>query len=115
MGRSKKIEKHIDALRVLAKANRKIQRTLLNNASKDLISTLIYCVKLILKGNVAFTKRQLKALRPYERKLKRFIAAKTPLIEKREILQRGGLLGLLLKPLIKSVVPGLISGIVGNI
>lgn len=112
---SKKINKHIEALKILAKANRSIQKTLLSNASKELISTLIYCVKLILKGDVQFTRNQLKALRPYEQMLKRFIAARTSTIERKKILQKGGLLGLLLKPLVKSIVPGLINGIVSGI
>ena len=110
MVRHKKIEKNAEALKTLSKASKSLQKTLLTNASQELVLTLVECAKLILKGDVELTQRQLNALRPYERMLKRFVGARTPLAEKRCLAQQGGFIGMLLKPLIPTLLKRVLGG-----
>jgi hypothetical protein len=111
MGKPTRIKKNTEALKTLAKASKSIQKTLLTNASRDLVLTLVQCAKMIIKGNVQLTERQLRALRPYEQLLKRFIATRTPIDERRALLQQGGFIGMLLKPLIPALINGVLRGL----
>ena len=95
-----RLKRNAPALNALAKARKPIQKTMLSNASKDLVLSLVRCASDIIKGNVSLTPRQLKQLMPYEKLLKKFVSSKTALVERRKILQKGGFVGLLLKPLL---------------
>jgi hypothetical protein len=107
-----RIKKNMESLKTLAKASKTIQRSLLSNASKDLVMTLVQCARLILKGDVQLTERQLNALRPYELMLKRFVASRTPIKERKQLVQQGGFIGMLLKPMIPALLKGLVGGLV---
>ena len=98
------------AIRALSVANKAIRKSMINNASKDFISSLVEVVKKILKGNVALSRLQLQQLQPYERMLERFTASKTGLKSRKTLLQQGGFLGALL-PTIIGVLPDLINGL----
>jgi hypothetical protein len=111
MARHTRIRKNAESLKTLSKASKSIQKTLLTNASRDLVLTLVECARIILKGDITLTDRQLNALRPYERMLKRFVGARTPLDEKRCLAQQGGFIGMILKPLIPALLKGVLGGL----
>ena len=96
------------AIRALSLANKSIRKSMISNASKDFITSLVDIVKRILKGNVTLSRIQLQQLQPYERLLERFTASKTGLRSRKTLLQQGGFLGALL-PTILGVLPDLIN------
>ena len=106
---NKRIVKNAAALRALSRANKAVRNSMLSHASMDLVMTLVQLATDIIKGNIALSSVQLRQLRPYERLLKRFIASRTSLRERRAILQKGGFIGILLKPLL-----GLLGGALGS-
>lgn len=97
---SKRLERNYAALQALYKANRAIQKSMIAHGSKDLILSLVECVTNIIRGNVKLTPSQLTQLRPYENQLKRFVRKKTSQKERKAILQRGGFLGTIIKPIL---------------
>ena len=96
------------AIRSLSLASKSIRKLMINNASKEFISSLVDIVKKILKGNVTLSRTQLRQLQPYERLLERFTASKTGLKSRRSLLQEGGFLGALL-PTIIGALPDIIN------
>lgn len=88
--------------------------SLMDWAKKDLIDALVDCAKLIINRNVPIAARQLSALRREANNLNQLVRTKAnATTDRRRILQRGGLLGALLGPIITSVLPSLVQGIGG--
>jgi hypothetical protein len=95
---SKRIERNLAALQALAKANRVIKKSMISNASKDIILSLVEIATNIIRGNVILTPDQLAKLRPYEQALRSFVKTRASQKQRKAILQKGGFLGALLKP-----------------
>ena len=106
--KQKTLRENARAIRSLSLASKTIRKSMVSNASKEFISSLVDAVKRILKGNVSLSRTQLRQLQPYERLLERFTASKTGLKSRRTILQDGGFLGALL-PTIIGVLPDIIN------
>ena len=106
--KQKTLRENARAIRSLSLASKTIRKSMVSNASKELISSLVDAVKRILKGNVSLSRTQLRQLQPYERLLARFTASKTGLKSRRTILQDGGFLGALL-PTIIGILPDIIN------
>jgi hypothetical protein len=58
------------------------------------------CALNVLKGHVPLKRQQLDCLRRHKRILKKLILKKTPLKQKKKILQTGGFLGALITPVL---------------
>lgn len=97
---SKRLERNLASLQALAKANRIIQKSMISHGSKDFILALVECVSNIIRGNVKLTAAQLRELQPFEHQLRKFIRKKTSQKDRKVILQKGGFLGALVKPLL---------------
>jgi hypothetical protein len=95
-------------MKLLAKSGKAKEKKLLINANASFISTMVDSVARILKGEVRLTKRQLSLLEPFEQLLERFIGKKTRIRERRVILQQGGFLGALIRPIL-SLLGGLLN------
>lgn len=95
-----RLERNLDSLQALAKANRVIKRSMISHASKDLVLTLVECARNIIKGNVRVYPNQLRQLEPYEQMLREFTKTRTSQKQRKNILQQGGFLGALLKPIL---------------
>ena len=77
--KQKTLRDNASAIRALSLASKSIRKSMISNASKDFISSLVDAVKKILKGNVTLSRIQLRQLQPYERMLERFTASKQDL------------------------------------
>ena len=97
---SLRIRRNLTALQDLVKASNAVKRSMISNADKDLILSLVECATNIIRGNVKLSDVQFRRLKRYKTELERFTKPKTSQKEKKELLQRGGFLGALLKPLI---------------
>lgn len=102
---SKRLERNLAALQALAKANRVIQKSMISHGSKDFIMSLVECVTNIIRGNVKLTSAQLRELQPFERHLRKFIRKKTSQKERKVILQKGGFIGAIVKPILSFLGP----------
>ena len=96
-----RVKKYAATLRVLSRAKPKVKRMVIAKADKQFMNCLCECGKNILKGNVPLTPLQLRALRPYKNHLRDLVRKKVSLKKKKIILQKGGFIGALLRPLTK--------------
>ena len=95
-----RIRRNLVALQDLAKASNSVKRSIISNADKDLILSLVECATNIIRGNVKLNNAQFRRLKRYKAELERLTKPRTSQKEKKQLLQRGGFLGALLKPLI---------------
>jgi hypothetical protein len=104
---SRLLKKYGSYLRLLKKVSPKVRKALLNkNCKTEFVNCVCECVKNLLKGNVPLTSAQKRQLVRRKRLLRKILLKKTPLKEKRKIIQTGGFLGALLGPIV-SVLGGL--------
>lgn len=87
-----------------------VKEMTLKRASKDLIMAFVECAKNLILNNVRLTQGQLAALRRQQKYLRELVKPSTSLERRRLILQRGGFIGLLLRPLL-----GLLGNVAGGL
>ena len=95
---------------MLHKSSPKARSALLKqHCGPEFVKCICECVKNVLVGNVSLTPENKKRLKRHKRSLRRLILKKTPLTEKKRIVQSGGFLGALLGPIVK-----VLSGLFGS-
>lgn len=102
------MRKYLSLLRSLMRMGDRRRRLAVSECPKELIDCFCECTKNLLKGNVPLTSSQMKKLRREKHNLRQLALKKTPLKEKRKIIQKGGFLGALLPPIL-SVLGGLLG------
>jgi hypothetical protein len=104
---SRLLKKYGSYLRLLNKASPKVQKALLNkNCTTEFVNCVCECAKNLLKGNVPLTSTQKQRLVRRKQLLRKIALKRTPLKDKRKIIQTGGFLGALLGPIV-SILGGL--------
>lgn len=90
----------IPELKRLKRLNKRRQKEYVQKCDKHLLHCLSECCSNLIKGNLPINSSQLKKLRRRKQSLRKLILKKTPLGQKRKILQSGGFLGLILPPIL---------------
>src|SRR5881296_294649 len=99
---SQTLKKNIPYLCMLHKSSPKARSALLKqHCAPEFVICICECVKNVLVGNVPLSSEHKKRLQRYKRSLRRLVLKKTPLTEKKRIVQSGGFLGALLGPIVK--------------
>ena len=106
---SERVRRNAPIIVALSNANVHLQKLTINQAKKDLIMALVECAKNIILGNVKLTNSQYNALRQHRTDINKLVLSKTLINERKIILQKGGFLPLLIKPLL-SLFGGLLGG-----
>jgi hypothetical protein len=83
-------------------------------ASSPLVRTLVAAAGDIINGVIFLTKSQFRELRPYSKELDRLANGRPKLRESKELLQTGGFIGAIIKPLL-AFLPTAISAISGAV
>ena len=96
-------------LKLISKARESVRRRMINYARRDLIVVLCDCAHNCLRGSVSLTAPQKRHLARYKHELRTLARKDKPLAKKRKLLQRGGLLGTLLK-----IAIPLLTGLIGH-
>ena len=109
MGR-KRIQQLLAKLKRLSRMKARDRKKYISTCDKDLIHCICECTKNLLKGHLPLKQRQLKSLSRHKHLLRKLALKKTALSRRKQILQRGGFLQLLLPTLISSLV-----GLAGNL
>lgn len=104
---SKRLRRNVSELKMLNKASNKMKNKMIQEASKDTIAALCDCASNIIRGNVPLTTKQFKSLKPYHKHLKLLSKKSSPHKQRKKVLQTGGFLGTLLKPIAKLLLGGL--------
>ncbi|KAJ8050804.1 hypothetical protein HOLleu_04142 [Holothuria leucospilota] len=114
MAPPRRLKKHAHELRFLAKCSPHQRKALLRQADPSLITSLCECVSNVVKGNVPVSKPQKSKLARYKKHLRVLSNKRLSQSKRRGILvQQGGFLSVLLKPIIQSL-GGLLVGALTN-
>jgi hypothetical protein len=106
----KRITKHHDCLKFLAKTNPKLRRSVVNAADKDLIYCICECIQNVLAANVPVPFNTIKQLKPYKGTMESIVNKRTNIQHKKRLIsQKGGFLPILLAPLL-----GVIGSLIGD-
>lgn len=103
-----RLRKNIHLLHVLRQADRPLRNRILENADKDLVTTLAECSLNVLSSNQPISAKCKSALRKYKTVMRKLSQPHNRVSWKRKrrlLNQRGGFLGVLLS----SVLGGLLS------
>ena len=91
-------------LKVLAKCDSKLRKSILQKASSSLLRSLCECSLNVLKGNVKLTSTQKKKLSRHRHKLRTLADRKVSNKRKKQLMiQQGGFLGALLTPVLATL------------
>jgi hypothetical protein len=107
---SARIKRNAPHLKLLCKAKPSLVKAMIKGAPPDLIDALCECGLNVLKGNVPVSPAQKKRLGRHKNNLRVLVKKGTSAKRRRQILQKGGILPLLL-PIIGPAVAGLMSKI----
>lgn len=102
------VRQNATMLRFLCGAKPALVRAVMKGAPPDLIKAISECSLNVLKGNVHLTPAQKRRLCKYKRNLRLLAKKTTSTKEKKKIIQKGGFLGALLKPVL-SVLGGILG------
>lgn len=101
---SSRLRNNSEVLHVLKKAAPKFRKQLLKQADKELITTICECCLNVIKGHVRLTTGQKKKLAPHKKHIRQLADKKLSHTKrKRLIIQKGGFLGALLAPVLKTL------------
>lgn len=94
------MKRHGEMIRLLARAKPPAVKTVIKAASPELVKFLCECSHNVLRGNVPLTTCQKRRLRCHKNKLRALTRKKLSFKKRKQILQTGGFIGALLKPVI---------------
>lgn len=106
---NQRMRNYLSVLRSLMRMSVKDRRRAVANCNRDLIDCFCECALNVLKGNVPLTKAQLTKLRREKQNLRQLTLKKVSLKKKKKILQKGGFIGALLRPVLS-----LLAGLIGS-
>jgi hypothetical protein len=106
---SKRIKKHAETLKLLAKSKGPMATRIVAGADRELINCLCECAKNVIKGHVKLTAKQKAKLKTHKNGIRRLVKKKVSLKTKKKILQKGGFLPALLAPIAGAVLGPLLG------
>ena len=105
------MKRNLPMLKLLCGAKPAVIKAVLKGASPDLIDALSECSLNILKGHVRLTSAQKKRLKRYRQSLRALSKKKTSAKRRKQILQKGGFVGALLKPALGILLGSALGGL----
>lgn len=111
---TKRIARYASVLDALNKVNATTRNRIVASSKKDLVLALVDCAKAIINRRVPMTDAQLRIVTRLASDIRYLVNPRTPLRERRRVLQKGGFIGALLGPVLKTLLPTLLGGILGG-
>jgi hypothetical protein len=102
------VGRNASMLRILCGVKPSVVKAIMKGASPDLIKAISECSLNVLKGNVHLTLAQKKRLCKYKQSLRLLAKKSTSIKRRKQIIQKGGFLGALIKPVL-----GALGGLLG--
>ena len=105
---SNRIEKNLEYLKILSKCNNKMRKSIIDNADKELISTICECILNCMNGNINLNEETKLKLKRHKNSLRNLLIKKKISVKKKKnILKQKG--GAFLPVLLSTVISGLAS------
>ena len=111
---SKRVKEHLFILMAMKGASEEVKKSIMRNASKELILALMEIISNVIYGNVDISSSHAKELKRHADILLNFSHSKTSMKKRREIVQQGGFLAALAGPLMGALGP-LIGSLLGGV
>ena len=102
-------------LEMLSKSNPKYRKSLINGAPPEIMKVLSECALNILKGTITLTNDEKTKLRKHKNQLRQMATTRVSNRQKKKIVQKGGMLKALLKPVLKATLPLVVNHIVNSL
>ncbi len=103
-------------LEMLMKSNPRHRKGLLSGAPPQIIHLLGECALNILRGTITLTQKEKSELRKHKTKLRKIANPNVSNQTKKKVMQKGGaLVPLMLKPVLKAVIPILADQLVKSL
>ena len=102
-------------LEMLSKSNPKYRKSLISGAPPEIMKLLSECALNILKGTITLTNEEKSKLRKHKKGLREMATSKVSNRTKKKIVQKGGMLKALLKPVLKATLPLVVNHIVNSL
>lgn len=107
---SKRVQRHLNELKVLSKLKPKQTKLLIRHANNDLVKCVCECMQNVANGVVHISPATKMKLSKHRNKIRKIINKRTKIAKKKKLLeQSGGFLPLLLAPIV-----GLLGSVVGE-
>ena len=103
------LKKHAHVLKTMSRLKPKALKGVIHSAKPDLIYVLCDICHNILRGNVNLSPLHKKRLKVHRHRLRTLANQKGSVKQKKKLLQKGGLIGALLRPIL-----GLLGSFLGN-
>ena len=100
---------------MLSKSNPKYRKSLINGAPPEIMKVLSECALNILKGTITLTNDEKTKLRKHKNQLRQMATTRVSNRQKKKIVQKGGMLKALLKPVLKATLPLVVNHIVNSL
>ena len=107
-----KLRDHKVFLQMLIKSNPKYRNSLLNGAPPEIITLLCEYALNILHGTVTLTQAEKTQLSRHKTSLRQMASKKVSGKLKKKVVQKGGFIPAMLKPILKAVIPLIANQIV---
>lgn len=101
---SQRVQQLLPKLKRLRRMNDKDRKQLIKCCDGEIVHCISECVRNLLKGNIPIKPSHLRHLSRRKQTLRKLALKKTSLVKRKQILQRGGLLGVLIQPLISGLI-----------
>ncbi len=109
-----KIRDHRVFLEMLSKSNPKYRKSLLSGAPPEIMKLLSECALNILRGTITLTKEEKTNLRKHRTGLRQMATNKVSNKQKKKIVQKGGMIKAMLKPILKATLPMIVDQIIAG-
>jgi hypothetical protein len=109
---TQRVQQLLPELKRLSRMTPSSRKKYIGLCSSTFIHQLCECISNLLKGNVPINMKHLTCLHKHKQSLRKLTLKSTALTARKKLLQKGGFLGFLLKPLIAglaSLIGGFIS------
>lgn len=107
---TQRVQRNAKTLQALTRLDNAAQHAIVSVAKKDLLFALTDCARAILNRVVPLSEAQLRAIKRLAEQVRRLVSRKTPLEERRAVLQTGGLVGAIVRPVL-SLLPSLLGAV----
>jgi hypothetical protein len=100
---SRRVQQLLAALKQLKRLSALDKKKFLKSCNKDFVHGLCECIRNLLNGRVPLKTSHLKCLGRHKQSLRKLALKNTSLKKRKQILQKGGFLELLISPLISGL------------
>lgn len=109
-----RVRRYAHVLRALDRANNVVKSATVRAAKRELVLALVDVAKSIINRKIPLNANQLSAIRRHSSDIRSLVRPGQSIQGRKRILQKGGFLGMLLGPLLKTVVPSILGGLLGG-